>query len=130
MPQKSIEIILFRQLVTYLALPSFIVDSDGCIIYCNEAAEKVLNFTFSENSGVQATRWQAFLTPRDKQGRLISIEKSPLYIASTHYCLAHNIFYFTDAEKKLKKIEIVAIPILNHMDTFLGTIAFLQEMES
>jgi PAS domain S-box-containing protein len=131
MPQKSIEIILFRQLVTYITIPAFIVDIDDSILYCNNAAEKVFGFKFSEIGEIQAKNWQILFSPKDKNGHSVAIETSPLYISASQYCLAHGQFYIMNLQDaKLKKIELYAIPVLNNTHTHLGTIAFFQEIKS
>lgn len=130
MQQKSIEIILFRQLITYISMPSFIADSDGKLIYCNEPAEKILGFKFSETGESPANTWQVLFTPKDKQGRSIAIEKLPLFISAKEYRLAHSTFYILNLEKEKKHIELFSIPILNHMETFVGSIAFFQEVNA
>jgi PAS domain S-box-containing protein len=131
MPQKSIEIILFRQLVTYITTPSFILDVDGSILYCNSAVEKISGFKFSEIGESHIKHWQSLFSPKDKNGNLMPLEESPLYIASTQYSLAHGEFYIMNLQEvELKKIELFAIPILNNTHTFLGVIAFFQEVKS
>jgi len=42
MAQHEIEVILFRQLAASLAMPIFIVDPQGTLLYCNEPAELIL----------------------------------------------------------------------------------------
>ena len=39
MPQQEIEMILVRQLASYLAMPIFIVDPQGTLVFYNEPAE-------------------------------------------------------------------------------------------
>lgn len=46
--QKELEVILARQLTSYLSIPAFIVDPDGTLLYYNEAAEAVLGRRFAE----------------------------------------------------------------------------------
>ena len=39
MPQQEIEVILMRQLASYLAMPILVVDTEGDLVFFNEAAE-------------------------------------------------------------------------------------------
>lgn len=131
MAQKSIEIILFRQLVTYLVMPSFIIDPDGFMIYWNDAAEQFLDFKFSERDETSTTTdWKLLFTPQDKNGSTLPFDKSPLFISSTQYRIACDKFYITNLQQKLKYIVLCSIPIFNYTDIYLGCIAFFQEIEA
>jgi PAS domain-containing protein len=46
MPQLEIEMILMRQLASYLAMPIFIVDPVGNLVFYNEPAESILGRRF------------------------------------------------------------------------------------
>jgi PAS domain-containing protein len=129
MPQKNIEVILFRQLVSYISMPSFIVDQDGYILYCNPSAESALGIDFSEIGEGHIRNWQSLFTPKDKHGNSLPIEKTPIYITITQYRLACGKFYITDNRQQLKQIELFSIPLLNHSHTFLGFITFFQEIK-
>ena len=48
MSQKEIEVILTRQLASYLAVPVLIVDTDGTLLYFNEPAEAIFARRFDE----------------------------------------------------------------------------------
>ena len=47
-PQKAVEIILTRQLASYLAMPVFLVDPAGNLLYYNEPAEALLGHRYDE----------------------------------------------------------------------------------
>jgi len=130
MSQKSIEIILYRQLASYIATPSFMLDSDGSIVYCNKSAEEILGVQFSEMGEVTTNNWQIIFAPKDKHGKTISIERSPLFISSTQFLISHGIFHIINLNGELKHIKLFAIPVINIMDIYLGTIAFFQEIKS
>lgn len=129
MSQKSIEIILYRQLVSYIATPSFMLDSDGSIIYCNKAAEEILGVQFSEMGEVTTNNWQILLAPKDKHGKSTSLERSPLFTSSTQFTISHGIFHILNFNGELKHLELFAIPVINTMDIYLGTLAFFQEIK-
>lgn len=129
MPQKSIEIILFRQLVSYIATPSFMIDSDGSIIYCNKSAEEILGFQFSDMGEITTNNWQIIFAPKDKHGKSMSVEKSPLFTSSTQFTMAHGIFHIVNFKGEIKHLELFAIPVINKMDIYFGSIAFFQEIK-
>ena len=49
MAQQPIELILFRQLATTLAVPVFLVDERGDLVFLNEAAERLLGVRFDDS---------------------------------------------------------------------------------
>ena len=51
MSQKEIEVILTRQLATYLAMPIFVIDTQGTLLFYNESAEAILGRRFDETGG-------------------------------------------------------------------------------
>ena len=48
MAQQPIELILFRQMAHLLAVPVFLVDSHGDLVFLNEAAEHLLGIRFDD----------------------------------------------------------------------------------
>ena len=46
--QKSLVLILAREFASQLAMPMFVADGDGTLIFYNEAAEHVLGRSFAE----------------------------------------------------------------------------------
>jgi hypothetical protein len=48
MAPKAVELILMRQLASYLAMPIFLVDPDGNLLYYNEPAEYLLGRRYDE----------------------------------------------------------------------------------
>src|SRR5713226_6189111 len=81
MPQKEIEVILARQLSSYLALPAFIVDPDGALLFYNDPAERILGRRFSETGVMPMAEWATLFRPTDEDGRLMRPEELPLVIA-------------------------------------------------
>jgi PAS domain S-box-containing protein len=131
MPQKSIELILFRQLATYLTIPIFMVDSEGVnLIYFNEAAEEVFGFKFSESGEMVARDLSTIFEPQDEHGERIPPEKISLYISRTQHRLAHDIFYIIDSKKKRRYIELFSFPIINPFNNYLGAVAFFHFLEN
>src|SRR4029453_4991519 len=62
--QKPIELILARQLATHLAMPIFLVDADGTLVFFNEPAERILGRRFDETGEMPAAAWSPTSPPR------------------------------------------------------------------
>jgi len=65
---KEIEVILTRQLASYLATPIFIVDPTGTLLYYNEPAELVLGRRFEETGEMPIEEWSTIFVPVDDDG--------------------------------------------------------------
>ena len=48
MPQQELEMILARQLASYLAIPIGIMDLQGTLLFYNEPVERILGVRFEE----------------------------------------------------------------------------------
>ena len=57
MPQKPIELILARNLMSSLSTPAFLVDEGGILIFYNEAAGSLLGRRFEELGKVGPEEW-------------------------------------------------------------------------
>src|SRR6476661_1148570 len=78
MSQKEIEIILTRHLATYLAVPIFIVDPEGTLLFYNEPAEPILGRRYAETGEMPAEVWTADFHPTDQDGNPMPPEALPL----------------------------------------------------
>lgn len=129
MKQKNIEIILFRQLAYYLNFPVVIIDAAGNFIFCNESAEKILKFKFSETGEMKVSEWITILAPQDEKANLIKKENLPLLIAQNEKRISYDKFYIRNVQNETKLIEVFAFPIIDQMNKTLGAIAFFQELK-
>ena len=52
MAQQSVEMILVRQLASYLFVPVIVVDTTGTVVFYNEPAERILGVRFEETGRI------------------------------------------------------------------------------
>ncbi|HEX2221895.1 MAG TPA: PAS domain-containing protein, partial [Candidatus Limnocylindria bacterium] len=64
MAQQPIELILMRHLASRLAVPVFIVDAAGDMVYFNEPAERVLGRRFNEVREMPFDQWTTAFLPQ------------------------------------------------------------------
>ena len=64
----DIEVILMRQTASYLAMPIFVVDPKGNLVYFNEPAEELLGLRYEEVGEMPAEEWSTIFVPTDKNG--------------------------------------------------------------
>ncbi len=68
MTQNEIEVILSRQLASYLMLPIFIVDPEGHLLFYNEPAESILGQRYQETGTVNKEDWSTIFHFSDEAG--------------------------------------------------------------
>lgn len=128
MAHKEIELILTRQLASYLALPTFLVDAAGTLVFYNEAAERVLGVRFEETGEMPASEWATAWLPMDDAGRPIAAEKLPLMVALSERRVAHAHLWVQSHDHVRRKVEAVAFPLSGQGDRNLGAMLVFQEV--
>jgi PAS domain-containing protein len=130
MSQQEIEVILSRHLAEYLAMPIFIVNPAGDLIFYNERAEAILGIRYSEKGTMPASEWSTVFHPMDADGKSIPPEELPLMIAITQRHPAHKLFWIRGLDGNLRGIEVTALPLIGQADRFLGGIAIFWESDA
>jgi PAS domain-containing protein len=128
MPQQAIEIILIRQWAAYLAMPVFVVDPEGTLLFYNEPAEAILGRRFDETGAMPADEWSVIFEPTDEEGVPLPPEALPLMIALSARRPAHRCFAMTGLDGVLRRLEVTAFPIIGQGERFLGAMALFWEM--
>ncbi len=128
--RKEIEIILARQLASYLAMPIFLVDPDGNLLYFNESAEQVLGRRFEETGWMGADEWSITFQPTDRSGTPLRPEDLPLMRALRTRRPAHRDILIRGLDGTRRAIEVTAIPINGMAGRFLGAISIFWELEA
>lgn len=129
MPQYEIEMILTRQLASYLALPIFLVDTQGTLVFYNEPAELLLGRRFDETGEMPVAEWSVVFTPTDEQGTSIAPEGLPLVIALAERRPAHRRFFIQGLDGKRRHIELTAFPLIGQAERALGAVALFWEVQ-
>lgn len=128
MSQNEIEVILSRHLAEYLAMPVFLVDPVGTLLYYNEPAEAILGTRYVDTGPMKAAEWTTIFNPYDQDGQPLKPEELPLMIALTRQHPAHKSFWIKGLDGSLRQIEVTAIPLIAQADRFLGGIAIFWEV--
>ena len=128
MAQQEVEVILARHLAENLALPIFIVDPQGNLLFFNEPAEAVLGLRFGDTGLLPASEWSTMFEPVDQDGNPIVPEELPLVIAMTHSHPAHKGFWIRDLDKNMRQIELTAFPIIGQSGRLSAAVAIFWEV--
>jgi PAS domain-containing protein len=125
--QYPIELILTRQLASQLAMPVFIVDAEGTLVFYNEAAEAILGRRFEETGAMTADEWARAFTPRHATGEPLAPEALPLMIALREERPAHADFHIRGLDAVDRSIEATAFPLISLSGRRVGAVVVFWE---
>jgi len=128
--QKPIELILTRQLATYLAMPVFIVDPAGTLVFYNEPAERILGVRFEETGRIDP----------DEADRLVELSDDPAVgpdgagrplIAALQKGRPVHVrrWLLRRADRVRLQVEVTAFPVIDQEQRVLGAVAMFWERQ-
>ena len=127
MPQKAVEIILMRQLASYLAMPIMLFDPMGNLLFYNEPAEAILGRRFDETGEIPLEEWYALVELTTENGSPLPLEARPLVIALKQHRPAHGTVWLRQAEGNLLSLEGTAFPLEGQGGRQLGAVVIFWE---
>lgn len=130
MAQKPIELILMRQLAGTLAMPIFLVDPAGTLVFFNPPAERVLGLRFDETGEMPPEEWGSRWLPTDDAGGALPPERLPLSIAIAERRPVHGAFWIAASDGARRRIEVTAIPLIAVPDDVVGAAAIFWEAKA
>ncbi len=126
--QRPIELILLRQLASYLDMPIFVVDGEGRLVYYNEPAEPLLGVRFEEVGILEMADWLAAFRPGDESGAILPDDEVPLVVALRERRPVHRNLSIAGLDGIRRQIEATALPLVGQGGVRLGAVAiFWQE---
>lgn len=129
MSQKEVEVILARQLASYLATPIFLVDPVGNLIYYNEPAESILGKRYEETGEMPFQVWSTIYSPLDDAGKPFPPDALPLAIALDKQKTSSARFWIYGLDGMKRHIEVTAFPLVGQENRYLGAIALFSEIK-
>lgn len=130
MAQKEIEVILMRQLASYLAVPIFVVDPKGTLLFYNEPAEALLGRQFDEAGEMPMKEWSTIFAPRDEDDSPLPPDAHPLVIALRKRYPAQRRIRITGLDGVARRLEIVAFPLQGQGNRLLGAVAIFWDADN
>lgn len=130
MPQQAIELILMRQLATYLAVPVFLVGADEQLLYYNEAAEGLLGRPYSDAGQMTVQDLTTIFQGVDSKGAPLPWERQPIAIALREHRPAHSRIRFHALDGVMRDVEVTAFPLEGQGGRSLGAAAIFWEAAS
>jgi PAS domain-containing protein len=126
MAQHPVELILLRHLASRSAIPIFIVDTAGDLVYFNEPAERVLGRRFDEIRVMPIEEWTTAFAPAHL-GTPVAVDDVPLVVALRRVIPVHDRLDIMGGDGVERTIEVTAFPILAAPDRCLGAVAMFWE---
>ena len=127
MSQQEIEVILTRQLATYLAMPIFVVGPDGTLVFYNEPAESILGCRFDETGALSVAEWTLLFKATDENGAPLPPDERPVLVALNERRPSHRSFWIVRKDNVVRHIEVTAFPLIGQADRYLGAVAIFWE---
>ena len=121
--QRSIELILARNLLSSLSTPAFLASGPGEIIFYNEAAGAILGQRFEETGKLSPEEWTNAFGPFDEDGEPIPLEEQPLTVALRGDRPGHAVYRIRSQSGVEHQIEASGLPIVG-IDGFQGAMVF------
>ena len=124
---QPIERILVRHLGSRLSVPLFLVDTEGTLVFYNEAAEGLLGRRFEEAGEMTFDTWTTAFAVRDDSGQLIEIDEIALVKALRKGRPAYSRFDITGLDGAVRTLEVAAFPLTGQGGVRLGAVALFWE---
>jgi PAS domain-containing protein len=113
--QLPVELILVRQLAHGLAVPTFVVDAAGDLVFVNEAAEALLGLDFEDAGQVSFADWTTAFASRTKGRQRADPATHPLAVAIRQRTPVHG------------PLVVTALPLEGSRGQLLGGLAMFWE---
>jgi PAS domain-containing protein len=127
MAGQPIESILMRQLASYLAIPIFLSDNSGTLLYYNEAAESILGGPFAETEQMPAEVWNSRFSPMDEAGGPLPLEENPLMVAALRHRPDHSTMHVRGMDGVVRRIQVTGFPLIGIGMRQVGAVALFWE---
>jgi PAS domain-containing protein len=126
-PDTPIELILARQVASYLTLPIILTDAQGDLVFYNEPAENLLGLTFDNTGPLPLTERIQALELRDENGAAVPFEDVPLVRALQLGRPDYQRLVMRGLDGIDRPIEATAFPLMRADGTLIGGIAIFWE---
>jgi PAS domain S-box-containing protein len=127
--QQPVEMILLRQLASYLAIPMWMMDDTGNLIYYNEAAEGLLGVRFDDVGPITSENLVGAWQVTRLDGSDLPEYDFPVVTALSKRKPAHRAIRFQGMDGVWRAVEVTALPIEGQGERFLGVLATFWEVE-
>jgi PAS domain-containing protein len=126
--QQSVEMILVRQLASYLFVPVLVVDTTGTAIFYNEPAERILGVRFEETGRIDPEEAERLVELSEDPTPGPEHLERPLDTALQQRRPVHaRRWLLRRADRVRLQVELTAFPIIDHEERLLGAMVMFWE---
>lgn len=119
----AIEIILNRQIADCMAIPAFITDIEGNLLFYNEPAEEILGKRYEDTGEMTVAEWSTVFKNQNDLGEPMPPEELPLVKTLKTQLPYHKTFWIENLQGKAERISVTSYPIIGRSGKFLGAVA-------
>jgi PAS domain-containing protein len=112
MASRPLELIQARGLIDRLSTASFLVDSEGTLVFYNDRAAELLGIAFDQAGAMESETWGTQFRPRELGGRELPVGELPLAVAVQSGRPAFARMEITGADGEDHQIDVCALPIV------------------
>lgn len=124
---RPVELLLMRQLASYLTPIITLIGPDESVLFYNEPAERLLGRRFDETDAMRLDELSALLAPTDEAGKEIDLEERPMLIALRRQQPAHRRYKVRGLDHVTHEIEGLAFPLVTIAGRQLGAVGIFWE---
>ncbi len=127
MAQRDIGLILMRQLADGLAVPMWLADEHGDLLFFNESAERLLGQRFDDVGNLSLDDARRILSFRDGDGNALAADQTPLLVALRERRPVHRLVWISSMDGGEHEIEVTSFPLLGGGGHLIGGVAMFWE---
>jgi PAS domain-containing protein len=120
--QKSVVLILARELASNIATPMLLLDREGTLIYFNEPAEAIFGTRFEVVGEIGAATWDERWPVADAEGNPISLMASPLADVILRQTPGHQSIRVTGLDGQQRSVDATVFPLFDSGHQFVGAV--------
>jgi PAS domain-containing protein len=129
MAQQPIELILLKQWASYLALPIWLIDESGNLLYYNEPAESLLGVRFEEAGEIHADQLAEHFQTTRLDGSPFPNEELPIVVALVDRVPSHDVLRVLGLDGVVRILAVTAFPVEGQGGRHLGAVAMFWEKQ-
>ena len=129
MAQQSVEMILVRQLASYLYVPVMVMDTTETVVFYNEPAERILGVRFEETGRIGPEEADRLIElSEDPAAGPDDAGRRPLLTALQQRRPVHARRWLLRRGDRVRlQVELTAFPVIDQEDRLLGAVAMFWE---
>ncbi|HEX6220495.1 MAG TPA: PAS domain-containing protein [Acidimicrobiia bacterium] len=127
--QQPVEMILLRQVASYLNIPIWMMDENGNLVYYNEPAEQLLGIQFDDVGPVHADQLGEMFRLTNLDGSPMPEYDFPIVVALSKRVPSHRDVRYCGMDGVWRDVAVSAMPVEGQGGRFMGVFATFWEID-